>query len=152
MFAANLRDDELPGKVASLISQRGVQPACITLEITEDCFIADPDQALDILGRLRDVGVEISIDDYGTGFSSLTYIRRLPVSELKLDRTFLMGVPKDKRAVSIIRSTVDLAHSLGLRIVAEGVEDEQALTLLRAEGVDFAQGFHLGRPRPMTDS
>jgi EAL domain-containing protein (putative c-di-GMP-specific phosphodiesterase class I) len=148
MFAANLRDDELPGKVASLISQRGVQPACITLEITEDCFIADPDQALDILGRLRDVGVEISIDDYGTGFSSLTYIRRLPVSELKLDRTFLIGVPKDKRAVSIIRSTVDLAHSLGLRIVAEGVEDLDVLALIDGLGCDAAQGFLIGRPVP----
>ena len=126
-------------------------PARVTLEITEDCFIADPEQALLVLERLRALGVELSIDDFGTGFSSLTYIRRLPVSELKLDRTFLTGAPRDKRAVAVIRSTVDLAHSLGLRIVAEGIENLEALALVDDLGCDAAQGYLMGRPVPAED-
>jgi diguanylate cyclase len=146
--AASLRDDELPDKIAALIAKRKVNPNRLILEITEDSFIADPEQALLVLERLRALGVELSIDDFGTGFSSLTYIRRLPVSELKLDRTFLTGAPEDKRAVSIIRSTVDLAHSLGLRIVAEGIENLDALELVDDLGCDAAQGYLMGRPVP----
>ncbi len=146
--AASLRDDELPDKIAELMAKRKVDPAHITLEITEDSFISDPEQALLVLERLRGLGVQLSIDDFGTGFSSLTYIRRLPVSELKLDRTFLMGAPQDKRAVSIIQSTVDLAHSLGLRIVAEGIENLDTLALVDDLGCDAAQGYLMGRPVP----
>ncbi len=149
--AATLRDDDLPDKIAALISMRRIDPARITLEITEDCFITDPEQAMLILDRLRALGVELSIDDFGTGFSSLTYIRRLPVTELKLDRTFLTGAPRDKRAVSVIRSTVDLAHSLGLRIVAEGIENLDALALVDDLGCDAAQGYLMGRPAPAED-
>ena len=149
--AASLRDDELPDKIAALLAMRDIDPARITLEITEDCFIADPEQAMLILERLRALGVELSIDDYGTGFSSLTYIRRLPVTELKLDRTFLTGAPRDRRAVSVIRSTVDLAHSLGLRIVAEGIENLDALALVDNLGCDAAQGYLMGRPVPASD-
>jgi EAL domain-containing protein (putative c-di-GMP-specific phosphodiesterase class I) len=101
-----------------------------------------------VLERLRALGVKLSIDDFGTGFSSLTYMRRLPVSELKLDRTFLTGAPLDPRAVSVIRSTVDLAHSLGLRIVAEGIENLDALALVDDLGCDAAQGYLMGRPVP----
>jgi diguanylate cyclase (GGDEF)-like protein len=146
--AASLRDEELPAKVGALLSKHRINPARITLELTEDSFIADPEQALLVLDQLRALGVELSIDDFGTGFSSLTYIRRLPVSELKLDRTFLTGAPRDKRAVSVIRSTVDLAHSLGLRIVAEGIEDLDALALVDDLGCDAAQGYLMGRPVP----
>jgi diguanylate cyclase len=146
--AASLRDDTLPDKVAATIAKHGVDPARVTVEITEDCFIADPVQALLILDRLRDLGVELSIDDFGTGFSSLTYIRRLPVTELKLDRTFITGAAGDRRAVAIIRSTVDLAHSLGLRIVAEGIEDLKSLALVDDLGCDTAQGYLMGRPVP----
>lgn len=149
--AASLRDEELPDKVRALISTHRIDPARITLELTEDSFIADPEQALLVLERLRALGVELSIDDFGTGFSSLTYIRRLPVSELKLDRTFLTGAPRDKRAVSVIRSTVDLAHSLGLRIVAEGIENLDALALVDDLGCDAAQGYLMGRPVPAQD-
>lgn len=146
--AASLRDDKLPDKIAALMSTRGVNPSSITLEITEDCFIANPDEAMLLLDRLRLLGVELSIDDFGTGFSSLTYMRRLPVSELKLDRTFLTGAPEDQRAISVIRSTVDLAHSLGLRIVAEGIENLDALALVDDLGCDAAQGYLMGRPVP----
>ena len=146
--AASLRDEELPEKIATLMSTRGVHPARVTLEITEDCFIANPEEAVLVLERLRDLGAKLSIDDFGTGFSSLTYMRRLPVSELKLDRTFLSGAPRDERAVSVIRSTVDLAHSLGLRIVAEGIENLDALALVDDLGCDAAQGYLMGRPVP----
>jgi diguanylate cyclase (GGDEF)-like protein len=146
--AASLRDEELPDKIAAVISAHSVQPARITLEITEDSFIAEPEQAMLVLERLRALGVELSIDDYGTGFSSLTYIRRLPVTEVKLDRTFLTGASEDKRAVSVIRSTVDLAHSLALRIVAEGIENLDDLVLVDDLGCDAAQGYLIGRPLP----
>jgi diguanylate cyclase len=146
--AASLRDDDLPNRIAAIIAARNIDPARVTLEITEDCFIVDPDQAMLILERLRALGVQLAIDDYGTGFSSLTYIRRLPVTELKLDRTFLTGAPRDQRAVSVIRSTVDLAHSLGLRIVAEGIETLETLALVDHLGCDAAQGFLMGRPVP----
>ena len=146
--AASLRDEELPDKIAMLMSTRGVHPASVTLEITEDCFIANPEEAVLVLERLRDLGAKLSIDDFGTGFSSLTYMRRLPVSELKLDRTFLSDAPRDERAVSVIRSTVDLAHSLGLRIVAEGIENLDALALVDDLGCDAAQGYLMGRPVP----
>jgi diguanylate cyclase (GGDEF)-like protein len=149
--AASLRDDDLPEKIGALIAARDVDPACVTLEITEDWFIADPEQALLVLDRLRALGVDLSIDDFGTGFSSLTYIRRLPATELKLDRTFLTGAPRDKRAVAVIRSTVDLAHSLGLRIVAEGIENLDALALVDDLGCDAAQGYLMGRPVPAED-
>jgi diguanylate cyclase len=146
--AISLRDEDLPDKIATLIGSHGVDPGRVTLEITEDCFIAEPEQALLVLERLRALGVQLSIDDFGTGFSSLTYIRRLPVSELKLDRTFLSGAPRDQRAVAVIRSTVDLAHSLGLRIVAEGIEHLDALALVDDLGCDAAQGYLMGRPVP----
>ncbi|MGA8416775.1 MAG: EAL domain-containing protein [Candidatus Dormiibacterota bacterium] len=149
--AASLRDEDLPDKIAARIAARHVRPARITLEITEDCFIADPEQAMLVLERLRALGVELSIDDFGTGFSSLTYIRRLPVSELKLDRTFLTGAPQDARAVAVIRSTVGLAHALGLRIVAEGIETLDALELVDRLGCDAAQGYLIGRPAPAED-
>jgi diguanylate cyclase (GGDEF)-like protein len=149
--AASLRDDDLPEKIGTLISARSVAPEKLTLEITEDCLIADPEQALLVLDRLRALGLDLSIDDFGTGFSSLTYLRRLPVTELKLDRTFLSGAPRDRRAVAVIRSTVELAHSLGLRIVAEGIERLDALALVDELGCDAAQGYLLGMPVPADD-
>jgi diguanylate cyclase (GGDEF)-like protein len=146
---SNLSDDELPDKVAEVLKRQGVPPSSVVLEITEDCLMVDADQGLDVLDRLHALGVALSVDDYGTGFSSLAYLRELPVDELKLDRTFLAAAAgDDDRAVAIIRSTIELAHSLGLRIVAEGVETREALDLLSELGCDTAQGYYLGRPAP----
>jgi diguanylate cyclase (GGDEF)-like protein len=147
---SNLSDDELPDKVAEVLARRGVPAANVVLEITEDCLMVDADQGLDVLDRLHALGVELSVDDYGTGFSSLAYLRELPVDELKLDRAFLAAAAAgdDERAVAIIRSTIELAHSLGLRIVAEGVETRESLDLLSELGCDTAQGYYLGRPAP----
>jgi len=148
LSAANLADAELPEKVADVFRQRGVSPSSVVLEITEDSLMADADQSLDVLERLYALGVELSVDDYGTGFSSLAYLRDLPVHELKLDRAFLAAASHDDRAVAIIRSTIDLAHSLDLRIVAEGVETDENLALIAGMGCDIAQGYLLGRPSP----
>jgi diguanylate cyclase len=145
---ANLSDVQLPDKVAAVLERSGVTPGRVVLEITEDCLMVDAAQGLEVLGRLHRLGVELSVDDYGTGFSSLAYLRELPVNELKLDRTFLAAASHDARAVAIIRSTIELAHSLGLRIVAEGVETAEALNLLCDLGCDAAQGYLLGRPAP----
>jgi diguanylate cyclase (GGDEF)-like protein len=122
----------------------------LVLEVTEDSFITDPERARDLLLSLRRHGVQVSIDDYGTGFSSLTYLRNLPVQELKIDRSLIGSVATDERSAMIVASTVQLAHALGMRIVAEGVEEERDLTTLTAMGVDTVQGYHLARPMPAT--
>jgi diguanylate cyclase (GGDEF)-like protein len=152
LSTTNLRDDELPEKVGELLARHGVPGRALILEITEDSLICDSGQVRDVLESLRDLGVELSVDDYGTGFSSLAYLRDLPVSELKLDRTFLADAADDERTVSIIRSTVELAHTLELRIVAEGVEDEDGLALIAGLGCDVAQGYYLGRPAAADDA
>ena len=110
--------------------------------------MAYPDLALGILQRLRDMGVRLSVDDYGTGYSSMAYLKNLPVDELKIDRSFITGLTSDHNDAVIVQSAMDLGHNLGLSIVAEGVEDETTLAALKALGVDVAQGFHLGRPMP----
>jgi EAL domain-containing protein (putative c-di-GMP-specific phosphodiesterase class I) len=97
---------------------------------------------------LADLGVELAVDDYGTGYSSLEYLLRLPIKEIKLDRAFSANLVEEHRSVEIVRSTVDLTHALGLRMVAEGVEDQDTLDILRGLGCDLVQGWHLGRPMP----
>ncbi|MGI8809375.1 MAG: putative bifunctional diguanylate cyclase/phosphodiesterase [Acidimicrobiales bacterium] len=148
LSAANLADDQLPAKVSEVFDRLGVNPGDVVLEITEDSLMVDAEQSLDVLERLHAGGVQLSVDDYGTGFSSLAYLRDLPVNELKLDRAFLAAAAEDDRAVAIIRSTIDLAHSLDLRIVAEGVETDANLALISELGCDTAQGYLLGRPAP----
>jgi EAL domain-containing protein (putative c-di-GMP-specific phosphodiesterase class I) len=151
LSVSNLRDEDLPARIAAALSRTGVEPHSLVLEITEDCLMMDAEQGRHVLEQLRGLGLELSVDDFGTGFSSLVYLRYLPVSELKLDRLFLADVGEDGRAMAIIRSTVELAHSLGLRIVAEGVETAAALTLVSELGCDIAQGYYLGRPAPAAD-
>lgn len=120
----------------------------LVLEVTEDSFLADPQHTREVLLGLRNHGVQISIDDYGTGFSSLTYLRNLPVQELKIDRTLIGNVATDDRSRMIVASTIQLAHALDMRIVAEGVENAADLASLVAMGIDMVQGYHLARPMP----
>ncbi|AWB91283.1 putative bifunctional diguanylate cyclase/phosphodiesterase [Aeromicrobium chenweiae] len=120
----------------------------LVLEVTEDSFLADPQRTREILLELRGHGVQISIDDYGTGFSSLAYLRNLPVQELKIDRTLIGDVATDARSRMIVASTIQLAHALEMRIVAEGVENAADLAALVAMGIDEVQGYHIGRPMP----
>ena len=113
--------------------------------------MADRDRARDILTRLRSHGIQISIDDFGTGYSSLSYLRDLPIDELKLDRSFIFPMADDARAAALVASTIALAHSLGLRMVAEGVENDVAYTELARLGCDQAQGYYMSRPVPAAE-
>ena len=111
----------------------------------------DPQRALGTLNRLSALGFHLSIDDFGTGYSSLAYLKRLPVDELKIDKSFVMGMEHDADDAKIVRSTIDLAHNMGLTVVAEGVENAKVWELLRELRCDVAQGYHMGRPMPADD-
>jgi PAS domain S-box-containing protein/diguanylate cyclase (GGDEF)-like protein len=147
----NLLDLEIAHDVARLVGEHGVSPSRLRLEITEDSLMADPARSAGVLHGLRAMGVELAIDDFGTGYSSLAYLQRLPVSELKIDRCFVRDLATSSGDAAIVRSTIDMARNLGLRVVAEGVEDAAALAVLRGLGCDTAQGYHLGRPMPAAE-
>ncbi len=149
--ASSMIDATLPDEVVAMLTARDLTPAALQLEITEQFLMADRDRARDILTRLRDSGVQISIDDFGTGYSSLSYLRDLPIDELKLDRSFIIPMADDARAAALVASTIDLAHSLGLRMVAEGVENHTAYAELAALGCDQAQGNYMSRPVPVAE-
>jgi diguanylate cyclase (GGDEF)-like protein len=146
--ASDLRDESLVKLVASALLEHEVPPEALTIEITESAMMRDPEQAMVVMKALDDLGVRLAVDDYGTGYSSLEYLLTLPINEIKLDRTFCQHVVTELRATAIVRSTIDLTHALGLRMVAEGVEDEGTLFILRELGCDLVQGWHLGRPMP----
>ena len=148
LSARSLLDNELPEEIELLLRSTMVPPKSLTLELTESTMMADPVRTAQVLERLHRLGVQLSIDDYGTGYSSLSYLRRLPVDEMKIDKSFVMSMGDDDNDDVIVRSTVDLGHNLGLRVVAEGVEDEQSWARLVALGCDSAQGFWLSRPVP----
>ncbi len=148
-----LHDQELPATIAGLLREHGVAPGTLTLEVTESAVMADPERAVDVLARLRRLGVRLSIDDFGTGYSSLGYLKRLPVDEIKLDKSFVLGLgtnaaPAD---VAIVRSVVQMAQALRREVVAEGVENPEAWDLLRDLGCDVAQGYYMSRPLPAAD-
>ena len=149
--ASNLLDFGLSEQISTLLAIRNLRSTCLILEVTETMLMVDPTRSADLLGRLEEIGVRVSIDDYGTGYSSLARLRDLPVDELKLDRSFLTGIGSDPRAAAIVRSTVELAHSLGLTLVAEGIETEEDQTILRGLSCDIGQGYHLARPMPGED-
>ncbi len=144
----DLVDPELPELIASTLRATGAQPSWLRLEITESVIMADPERAIDTLDRLRRLGVRLGIDDFGTGYSSLAYLHRLPVDEIKIDRSFLSQMVGTTRGggANIVRAAIDLGHSLRLESVAEGVEDARTWDLLVALGCDTAQGYYIGRP------
>ena len=152
-FAVNLStrdlmDNDLPNKLERLLAQHAVKPSALGLEITESGIMEDPQRALATVRRLYDMGFTMSIDDFGTGYSSLAYLKRLPLHELKIDRSFVSAMADDPTDMNIVRSTIDLAHNLGLRVVAEGVENAKIFDLLRSLGCDYAQGFGIAKPMP----
>ena len=126
----------------------GVPAHALELEITESVIMIDPKRAREVLEALRALGLRIAVDDYGTGYCALAYLRDLPIDELKIDRSFIANVVTDRRSGAIVRSTIELAHALGLKVVAEGIEDKIALDAVKAFGCDFAQGSHFSRPVP----
>ena len=139
----NLLDDALPGMVGAALSRHHVPPSALTLEITESTIIADPPRTVGTLNRLSDMGIALAIDDFGTGYSSLSYLHRLPVDEIKIDKSFVQRMTADDSDSVIVNSTIDLGHNLGLQVTAEGVEDGQTWQLLAAAGCDQAQGYYL---------
>ncbi|HEY3548243.1 MAG TPA: EAL domain-containing protein [Propionicimonas sp.] len=146
--ASSLCDDDLPDQVALMLAVRGLPAESLQLEITEEFVMGDRDLAGVILTRLHNSGITISVDDFGTGYSSLSYLRDLPIDEIKLDNSFVIPMTGDARASALVSSTITLAHSLGLRIVAEGVETAAAYTELSRMGCDEAQGHFMSRPLP----
>jgi diguanylate cyclase (GGDEF)-like protein len=151
LSASNLLDASFPTEVERLLAQHGAGGDMLCLELTETMLLADEGRAADVLEHLSRFGVELSIDDFGTGHSSLTRLRDLPLDELKVDRSFVAAMHADAEAAAIVRSTVHLAHELGLRVVAEGVELPEHLEALEAAGCDLAQGYLLARPMPAAD-
>ncbi len=155
-FAINLStrdllDQDLPARLERLLAEEPMDPSSLCLEITESAIMDDPVRALQTLQRLHAMGLRLSIDDFGTGYSSLAYLKRLPLHELKIDKSFVMAMEKDRADLKIVRSTIDLAHNLGLSVVAEGVETAQAWALLKTMQCDEAQGFFMARPMPETE-
>jgi EAL domain-containing protein (putative c-di-GMP-specific phosphodiesterase class I) len=129
-----------------VLAETRLDPGALWLEITETSIMADAEAAAETLGAIRALGVHLAIDDFGTGYSSLTYLRRFPVETLKIDRSFVAGVGRDREDEAIVDMILGLARALGLRVVAEGVETTAQLAYLRRLGCDFGQGYHFGRP------
>jgi diguanylate cyclase (GGDEF)-like protein len=143
-----LLDLGFPDEVAERLAAWEVPAGALTLEVTESAVMADPTRALEVLGRLHALGVGLAVDDFGTGYSSMAYLKALPVDELKVDRSFVGQMASSSSDAVIVRSTIDLGHNLGLRVVAEGVESQETWQELEALGCDTAQGYYLGRPVP----
>jgi diguanylate cyclase (GGDEF)-like protein len=143
-----LRDVSWPGKVAELLHKHKVEPRWLTFEITETGIMTDPQRMIGMLHHLATAGITFAIDDFGTGYSSLAYLQQLPVSKVKIDKSFVMPMAGDKGAAMIVKSVIDLAASLGLTVVAEGVEDQRTLELLTELHCDFIQGYFLSRAVP----
>ena len=142
----NLLDHRIIDDVARLVGRSGGPPEALTLEITESAAMLDPGRAREVMIELRALGVHLAIDDFGAGYASLAYLKQLPANELKVDKTFVQHIESDPRDRAIVRSSIDLAHDLGFKVVAEGVETAAAMALLRELGADLVQGWHIGRP------
>jgi EAL domain-containing protein (putative c-di-GMP-specific phosphodiesterase class I) len=143
-----LLDDDLVDNIARHLEMAGVEPEMLTLEVTEGTIMADPERAIAILEELHALGISLSIDDFGMGYSSLNLLKRMPVSQLKIDRSFVTALPNDRDDAVIVESVVHLGHNLGMSVVAEGVEDLAALEHLRSIGCDSVQGFYLSPALP----
>jgi diguanylate cyclase (GGDEF)-like protein len=151
LSARILHDGHFHDRVAELLDSHGIGAEQLELEITESVIMADPAHALDILTRISRMGVALSIDDFGTGYSSLAYLKKLPVNAVKIDKSFVIQMTADQNDAQIVRSTIDLAHNLGLKVIAEGVENREVWDRLLELGCDEAQGYYMSRPLPAAD-
>ncbi len=151
LSAVNVRDPEFPDKVAAILAEFSVPPARLELEITEAALMSQPALAVACIKKLSRMGLQISIDDFGTGYSSMAYLKELLVAKIKIDRSFVKDMASNHNDAVIVRSTVELGHSLGLKIVAEGVETQEVWDQLHALGCDDAQGYFMSRPLSATD-
>ncbi len=148
LSARSLLDSDLVGDIARALAATGVHPSKLVLEITETSVMSDAEYAMRVLNRLSSMGVGLAIDDFGTGYSSLSYLKRLPVDEVKIDKSFVLNMHDDENDAVIVRSIIDLGRNLGLRVVAEGVESASAWSALREMGCDIAQGYFVSQPLP----
>ncbi len=146
LSARNLHDENMPKQVRNLLNKYSLPPHALELEITESSIMSDPNRAMRVLTQLHELGVQLSIDDFGTGYSSLAYLKKLPVQTLKIDISFIRNMLNDHQDQLIVQSTIQLAHSLNLKVIAEGVEDAPLVQRLTMMGCDEAQGYHIGRP------
>jgi diguanylate cyclase (GGDEF)-like protein len=144
----NLLDRDLPKEIERLLSTYGLPPEALQLEITESMIMSDPERALSTVTRLSGLGARLSVDDFGTGYSSLANLRKMPIDELKIDRSFVSPMLQNESDLIIVRSTINLGHDLGLNVIAEGVEDNPTLEQLATLGCDLAQGYHVSKPMP----
>ena len=151
LSARNLLDLQFPKEVKAMLKKWKVDPACLEFEITESAVMTDTGYALEIIRQLNEIGVRFSIDDFGTGYSSLSHLRQLPVNEIKIDKSFVMNMTEDESDAMIVRSTIDLAHNLGLSVIAEGVETAEILDMLGKLGCNGAQGYYICRPLPAAE-
>jgi EAL domain-containing protein (putative c-di-GMP-specific phosphodiesterase class I) len=149
LSAHDLLDSELPAKFGDILARYQVTGSSFCLEITESAIMDDPIRALQTLEGLHAMGVELAIDDFGTGYSSLAYLKRLPVDELKIDKSFVINMERDTDDAKIVRSTIDLGHNMGLRVVAEGIENEVVWDILAKMGCDQGQGYFISKPMPV---
>ncbi|HKN94467.1 MAG TPA: EAL domain-containing protein, partial [Thermoleophilaceae bacterium] len=147
----NLTDHELPHQIKRLLEERGVPTNSLELELREDTLTADPKRARDVLSRLDAMGIWLAVDDFGTGRTSLPYLNQLPVTTLKVDRSFVSSMTHEGEDAAVVRSAIALGRNLGLRVVAEGVETDTVMNQLRQLGCDQVQGFHVCRPVPAPD-
>jgi len=151
LSARNLHDPGLADEIARLVWKYKVPPGQLELEITESALMGDTARALDLLPKLRAMGIRLAIDDFGTGYSSLAYLKQMPVSQIKIDRSFVRHMSEDAADTAIVGGTVDLAHNLGLEVVAEGVEDRATFNMLAALGCDVVQGWLVAPALPAAD-
>jgi len=151
LSAYSLNDIDLIDTVHHTLAEAKIAPQWLTLELTETAIMADANHALDTLSRLNAMGVRLSVDDFGTGYSSLAYLKRFPVNEIKIDKSFVVDMLNDVSDAVIVRSTIDLAHNMGMKVVAEGIESQDAWDKLAELGCNLGQGYHMCRPCPATD-
>src|SRR5947209_7239757 len=148
LSARQFRQHDLEQRIRAIVSAAGIDPSLIELEITESQLMHDPDHAIRVLHALGAAGVRIAIDDFGTGYSSLAYLTRFPLASLKIDRSFVADALNDEADATIVRTIVDMAHTLGFTVIAEGVELDAQATFLRTLGCEQAQGYLFARPMP----
>jgi diguanylate cyclase (GGDEF)-like protein len=151
LSAWNLQDRHLLGQIRELIEAWNVKPSRIEMEVTESAMMDDPERVLSLLHELSDMGIRLSIDDFGTGYSSMSYLKRLPVDEVKIDKSFVLNLDTNAEDRAIVKATIDLAHSLGMEVIAEGVDSQETIDLLIEMGCDTAQGFYISRPQSALD-
>ncbi|HEY5682273.1 MAG TPA: bifunctional diguanylate cyclase/phosphodiesterase [Sulfuricaulis sp.] len=151
LSATVLYDHDVVDLINRTIKIWNIRPEQLILEVTESAMMVDPKSSLETLSRFHDLGLRLSIDDFGTGYSSLAYVKRMPVNELKIDKSFVMNMDKDKGDAMIVRTVIDMAHNFEITVTAEGVESQAILEQLAELGCDCAQGFHMARPMPATD-